>query len=332
MAASTAAQKILTTGVLPGYIAAYFPQVLNLLQTGALRLDSNPIFTTGNTHLRKGRVYDLSADQVPTANTDLTVNALSSYSLTSPIIRRAQSYGNEDLASVAGGEDADALAADIAANFAHSQAYWTEVRLLQYVIPAIFGSGGILNSTHVVNESSSVFDYTMVAAALKLMGERFSMLDTMIMHSSVYHGAQISTMLTAQPAYDAIPDYRAQATTYQGNIGPMRVFVNDRVYESGGVYDTIVCARGAMFAATQISGEIEYERDALKAAGTDVWVNRYAHALGVEGITYQGSAGTTIGGIADSTLQATASWTTITGHVASQTPLVVIKSLAGPSV
>jgi hypothetical protein len=332
MAASTAAQKILTTGVLPGYMAAYFPEKLNLLQTGALRLDTNPIFTTGNTHTRKGRVYDLTADQTPTAATDLTVNALSSYSLTSPIIRRAQSYGNEDLASVAGGEDVDALARDIAANLAHNQAYWTEYRLFKYVVPAIFGSGGILNATHVVNESDAVFDYTMVAAALKLMGENFGLLNTLIMHSTVYHGAQISTMLTAQPAYDAIPDYRSQAVTYQGNIGNMRVFINDRVYETGGVYDTIVCAPGTMFAATQIAGQIEYERKATLAAGTDVWINRYAHALGVEGVTYAGAAGTTIGGITDATLQATASWAKITGHVASQTPLVVIKSLAGPSV
>ena len=332
MAASTAAQKILTSGVLPGYIAAYFPEQLNMLQTGLVRVDTNPIFSAGNTHTRKGRVYDQTADQVPTANTDVTVHSLSSYSLISAVLRRAQSYGNEDLASVAGDEDIDALARDIAANLAHNQAYWSEYRFFKYVIPAIYGAGGVLNASHVVDASGEVFDYTMIASALKLLGENFGMVDTVIMHSSIYHGAQISTMLTAQPTYDAIPEFRAQAATYQGNIGNLRVYINDRVYESGAVYDTLLGARGAGFMAAQISSEVEYERSATKAAGTDIWVNRYAHAFGVEGITYAGAAPTVIGGVADATLQATASWAKITGWVPSQTPLVVIKSLAGPAV
>ena len=334
MAASTAAQKILTSGVLPGYIAAYFEKQLNMLRTGLVRIDTNPIFTTGNTHTRKGRVADLTADQTPTANTDLDPKAISSYSLISAVLRRAQVYGNEDLASVAGDEDIDALARDIGSNLAYNQAYWSEYRFFQYVIPAIFGSGGVLNDTHTVTNSDQVFDYSMVADALSRLGENFGMLDTCIMHSAVYHGAQISTMLTAQPSYDpgAVAAYRGLATTYQGNIGPMRVFVNDRVSVTDGVYDTIIGAQGAGFMAAQIASKIEYERSALKAAGTDVWVNTYAHAFGVEGITYAGAAPTLIGGITDATLQATASWAKITGWTASQTPLVVIKSLAGPAV
>lgn len=85
MAASTAANKEITSKVIEGYVRAFLPEQLSLLQSGVVRMDSNPGFSAaaegGNTYIIKGRTYDATADAAPVADTDLSVTALSSYDL-----------------------------------------------------------------------------------------------------------------------------------------------------------------------------------------------------------------------------------------------------------
>lgn len=328
MAASTVANKVVDTDVVQGYIPAYFPEKLSLLQSGILDVNTDARFAVNNTWRRKGRLYSDAADQEPVAATDLDTNAISSYYIDTVVARRAQVFGNEDLASLAGGETVADFERDLGRIFAHNQALNTEKRLLQTYIPALYDGTGALASTHAIDASSEVFSDLLIAEAMALAGEHSNLLTIQIMHSAVYWGSRVNLMIQQAPKFANVEEYQATASKLMGRIDNRLIYVNDRLKVTDGVYHTLLGAPGAMFLDVQTSSSLEMDRSPKKAGGTTEWVNNYAYAPGVQGIRYAGSAVSAIAGITDAAIGTSTNWAKIAGHSWSQTPLVVIKSRA----
>lgn len=328
MAASTVTNKVVDTDVVQGYIPAYFPEKLSLLQSGILDINTDARFALNNTWRRKGRLYSDAADQEPVAAINLDTNAISSYYLDTVVARRAQVFGNEDLASLAAGESVVDFERDLARIFAHNQALNTEKRLLQTYLPALYNGTGALASTHVVNANDEIFSDALIAEAMALAGEHSNMLTIQIMHSAVYWGSRINLMIQQTPKFANVLEYQQTASKLMGQIDNRLIYINDRLYNSDGVYYTLIGAPGAMFLDVQTSTSLEAERSAKRAGGTTEWVNNYAYAPGVQGIRYAGSAVSAIAGITDAQIATSTNWAKIAGHSWSQTPLVVIKSRA----
>ena len=302
MAASTITDKELLQVGIEGYVRAYLPEQLSLGQSGIVRTDLNPPFSAsaqgGNSYMIKGRIYDATVDAAPVADTAPTTTAISSWKQNGVIVRRVKMYGNEDLASVAGGEGTDEWMSDIANVIVHNKNLNVEVRMIQKLIPGVFGSTGPLYATHTVDNSGSAFDYSMFAQGMAKMGENAGALDAIVMHSAVFWGAQVNSMLTAQPDYNSIAAFRALGVQFVGMIGNKRVFINDRCYTTGGVYDTILAGPNALYYADQLANSIEIFRS-NKASGTTEVLNRSAYSIAVAGVSFSGTLPTGLGGATD---------------------------------
>lgn len=332
MAAGSASDKVLTQVEIEGYTATFFPEVFSLNQAGAVSLDTNPPFSAsmqgGNTYLKKHRNRPTSGDQTPTANTDLTVNAFGSDSEIGVIVRRADAFGNEDLASIAGGEEVNSWKLDVGKHIANEIAVNAEKRFLQKVIPGVISQAtSPLYATNCVDNSTTAFDYTMFASANALLGENVGQLSICMMHSDVFWNSQLNTMLTSTPDWNALNAYRALGVTPVGMVGNLRIWLNDRCYNTGGVYDTVLMAPGSLYMGIQLQNAVEWDRQILKAGGTDIVTYKTAYSPHVPGVSFTGTAPTVIGGATDAALLLATNWTARTGYSIKENPVVVIKTL-----
>lgn len=325
MAASTITDKVTSTVEIEGYIETFLPQVLSLASSGAVEIDNAPAFSAsqkgGNIWQAKHRNGATTGDQTPAANTDLTVKAFGSDYVNGVIVRRGDALGNEDLASIAGGEDIASWKMDVARWIANEYALNAEIRLLTHMVPAILGTGGTLAATNLVANAGTPFDYTMVAQANAKMGENSGLLDAIVMNSATFWNAQVNTMLTAQPSYADIAAFRALgASVPVGAIGPLRVFLNDRIATT----NTLLTSRGAMYLGVQLANSIETDRLILKAGGTDIVKYVFAYSPMIKGV---GSTltPTVIGGATDAELATVGSWSKRTGYSPKEWPIVLIE-------
>ena len=335
MAATTATNLQVVTQIVGGYAPVFFDEVFTLRNTGVLRVDTSPSFPTAgtNTYTQRGLYYTTSAAQTPAANTDLTVNALSSNTQIGVMRRRGDAFGLETLAALAGGADPDAVAQQIARVMANQAAYDLEQVVLTQLVAGVFATNGTIAATNVVDHSGVKFDLTYITEAMALIGERSGLFDRIVMHPTLYWKNRINEQLTAQPnnTISQVQDAAAFATTYAGSIGNMAVFLNSRLYNSGGVYVTLLSGSGAnapLYLGVETNFNVEYDRQILKAGGTDVWKYTHSHSPAVAAVSFTGTAPTGIAGVTDAALALSTNWTKVGGHTAAQTPGVAIYSLA----
>jgi len=157
-------------------------------------------------------------------------------------------------------------------------------------------------------------------------------LNTVIMHSSVYYNRRINDLVDTVSAntYSDMAAFRTDAATaFVGRVGQYNLFLNDRVYNTGGVYDTIVAGPGSVYMGWQVQNSIEAWRDPLLAGGTDLIKYVVAYSMHIPGASYTATAPAGIGGATDANLYTATNWTATTDYShASKVPMVVIKSLA----
>ena len=328
MAASTITGKNLLAKNIETWMAAEMPNVLSLMRTGIVEVDTNPNIPApamGNTIIWRGRVMDTAAWESPTADTAPTTTAISTYKTIMPVCRRGKLYGNEDLSSIAVGEDPDDWARDVGKIMAFNSGINMEETVFTYAIPGVMDGAGVLNATHVVDKSGQTFSELFIAEAQKAMGEWTNKLNTLILHPTVYWNAQVNTMLTAQPNIQDLDTWRDQTITLAGMIGGLRVFLNERVNYTGATYDCILAGPGAVKLAYQLKDTVEVFPRSSKAMGTDEILYKLAFGVAVAGCSYTGTAPTALSGATDANLATAGNWTKVSSFNA-QSPIVVIKA------
>lgn len=335
MASSDVDDKIVAERQIEGYVAANLVEQFSLMKTGIVMMDLEPGFSAdinkgGNTFQIKGRIRDTGAWDSPAADTAPTPNAITSWYQKGVVTRKIKLYGNEDFASLAGSEDKNAWRADLGRIMAHNQGINLEKLYFQKLIYGTYNAtNGVLYSTHCVDNSTDVFAEYMFTQALALMGENSGLLDTVIMHSSVYWKNRINLLLTETPVPTAsVATREALATTFVGRIGNLSVYLNDRVYNSGGVYDTIVAGPGALYFGTQLAYSVEIFPRSTKAGGTDQIMYKMAFSPAVNKVSWNGTLSDDTAGASDAEIALGTNWAAVSGAAVQETPLVVIKSKA----
>jgi len=335
MAAGTITDKTILAANIAGYAGVYFSEKPALIRSGAVSVDSDPAFSAlqnvgGNTFARRRNVASTADWEVPVAATSPTINALSTASEIGAVARRVLFYGEEDFASIAGGQDVNEIEAIIGQTLAHRSMVNIEKLLLQKVALAAFTpTTGALQATHLVNDPSSAFDFLAhVNAANILMGENINVFDTMLIHSAVYHTANGAAHLDSFANSVSAEAQFGEGMQFIGMYGNLRVFLCDRMYNAGGVYDTILCGPGAFRLDYQLRDAVEVFPRSVNAGGTSIVGMKVAVSPGIKNVSYTATAPTALEGATDANLAAPANYTKVTGASVAEIPIVCIKTLA----
>lgn len=335
MAATTATNLQVLTPIVGTYAPVFFDEVFSLRTSGVVNYDTDPGFPSDgtNTYTQRGLYYATAAAQTPVAATDLDIRALGSNTQIGVIRRRGDAFGLERLAARAGGINEEAFASQVALTMANGATYDVESAMLGSVVPGVFAVGGTLDPTNVVDHSGVKFDVTFFTEALAKSGERAPTFNRVLMHSTVYWKNRLNELLTTQPnsTITQVQDAAQYATTYAGSIGNLAIFLNDRMYNSAGVYITLVGGSGSsapLYLGVEQDMMVDYEWKPRTAGGTHVWSYTHSHSPAVAGVSFTGTAPTDIAGVTDAALALSTNWTKVTGHTPAQTPAVAIHSLA----
>jgi hypothetical protein len=329
-------EKVIAERQIEGYISATLPEKLTLMQTGIVDADLSgqgiaiDVAKGGNVFQVKGRIRDTATWDLPVDDTAAPVRTITSWSQKGVVHRRLKLYGNQDMASLAASEMTGDWRQDLGRIMAHNVGINTEKLVFQQLIKAIFDpTDGVLAATHLVNNSTAAFEEYMLAQGLEKLGENGSMLDTVIMHSSVYWKRRINTLLTETPVPTlSVQTRENQATTYVGNIGRLRLFLNDRVHNTGGVYDTILAGPGAITYVNQLNESVEIFPRTTHGGGSDNIMYKLAACAAIPKVSWTGTVASDIAGATDAEIGTATNWDYITGADVSETPLVVIKAKA----
>lgn len=335
MAATAAANLVTTTRLVETYLPVFVDEVFTAMNTGIIQVDNNPPFPAAgvNSFSIPTFYHTTAAAQTPTADTSLTVKNIASGTMIGVVRRRAEALGIEDVGRMAGSLDEDQVAQEIAKVLAKQYGYDIETALFTYLLQGVIGGAASpLYATHCVDKSSETFDVKYFADALAVFGEHIGMVNTVLMHPTMFWKLRVNEYLTAQANTTGAdnPSLSGMVSSYVGNIGSLRLFLNERVYNTGagGVYDVVVAGPNAVYMGIEEAYNVEYDRDVLKAAGTDIWKARWSNCVHIPGVSYTGTAPTVGGGIADAALGTATNWTAVTGAAPAQSPVVLIKAKA----
>jgi len=333
MAATAAGNLVTTARVVDNYLPIFIDEVFSAMTTGLFQVDNNPPFPSAgvNTFTIPTLYHTTAAAQTPTADTDLTINNIASGTMIGVVRRRAEVLGIEDVGARAGSLDLDLAGREIARALSKQYLYDTETALFTYLLQGVIGAATApLYATHCVDKSSDTWDHKFIASAMAVFGEHLGMVNGIIMHPTLYWKARINEYLTAQASTTGAdnPALLGMLSTYVGSIGQLRVFLNERVYNTGGIYDTVVFGSNAVYMGIEEPYNVETDRLVLKAGGTDIYKARWSNCLHIPGVSFTGSGPTVGGGVTDAALGTAGNWTAVTGAAAAQTPLVVIKAKA----
>lgn len=326
MAATTATSYTEVAKLITGYANAFLPEKLSLVNSGAMRVDTDPAgdFASGSTFVQRYRNYVSGDWNTPTANTDSTIDAFSGNNETGVIFRRYKDIGIEDFAKLSSGDLAPIQ--DMARISAHNAALAMENQAFD-LIEGVFSSVGPLFSTHVVNATGNAISPSNIAQAKKIMGEYGAGFAYMFMHPDVFYDSEVAA-LTNAGANDpnTIRTFQETGMAYAGRYGGMSVILNERVGVTDTTYDTYLLRPGAIMLAYQKALMFEAYRDYRAAAGTDVIRYTVAAALHIPGLTWGGSTPSGLGGVTDAALGLGSNWAKRTNVNDKEIGLVCIKS------
>ena len=200
---------------------------------------------------------------------------------------RGNAWEFTDIATILSGAD------PIGALYEQLAKYWAdeEQTIMILVLRGLFGTGGCLANTHMLDISGNSGNLSLISAektleAKQLLGDNAFKIKTVAMHSAVY------TYLQQQNLIEFIPDSRGEIafTRYLG----YNVIVDDdlkMIYNNDdGVFATVFFGDGAFsYGSGTPNGlrPIEADRDIL--GSSEVVVSRRSFVIHPNGISWKGS-------------------------------------------
>jgi hypothetical protein len=302
----TAADYPIIAKTVEGYVQANFSHRMSLLTSGIFGTIPRTNLSEGNTWQVRGRVEYHAGWQTPATTVELTVNDLSHYKDIGLIFRRADAFGFETAAAIAGG-DAQAIAGigDIVLD---AYRYNLENTVLTYMLPGLFNTGGPLaDTTQWKRESGTNFSTSDISLAKKLMKANAGGLVSLLMHPDVFYGNEYDQIVTAVD-YATINEFNRMGINYGGMLGGAMVILNDLCYNSGTTYHSYLCRNGAGVLGFQKDFGTEADRNILLAGGTDILKYDVYFSPHINGTSFTGTAPTLIGGATDAAALLGTNW------------------------
>lgn len=212
----------------------------------------------------------------------MTPSGISTANQRATLLIRQKAWSSTDLARVKGGDD------PMAAIMNYVAGWWVSKEQAIFVseIKGLFGTGGALTATHLLDISKETTDNVIsVSKALdtkQLMGDAADKLGIVAMHSAVHTTLQKNQDI--ETVYDS--DLKIHFDTYLG----YRVLVDDDMPVSNGVYDTMFIGAGAFARQDGTpAGLVGTETDRDSLASKNILINRRAFVLTPNGVSFIGN-------------------------------------------
>lgn len=223
------------------------------------------------------------ASQIIDDTNALTTNKMTARKQVGVRLVRGNAWEFTDIATILSGAD------PIGALYGQLAKYWAdeEQTIMIQILKGLFGPGGCLVNTHMLDISENQGNLSLISAektleAKQLLGDNAFKIKTVAMHSAVY------TYLQQQNLIEFIPDSRGEVafTRYLG----YNVIVDDSMPEIGDNYITIFFGDGAFsYGSGTPNGlrPIETDRDIL--GSSEVVVSRRSFVIHPNGCSWKGS-------------------------------------------
>lgn len=227
------------------------------------------------------------ASQIIDDTNALTTNKMTAKKQVGVRLVRGNAWEFTDIATILSGAD------PIGALYEQLAKYWAEEEqyIMLYILKGLFGTGGCLTNTHMLDISGNSGNLSLISAektleAKQKLGDNAFKINTVAMHSAVY------TYLQQQNLIEFIPDSRGEIafTRYLG----YNVIVDDSIPTAEGYYVTYFFGDGAFsYGSGTPNGlrPIEADRDIL--GSSEVVVSRRSFVIHPNGCSWKGSISNT---------------------------------------
>lgn len=223
------------------------------------------------------------ASQIIDDTSALTTNKMTSGAQTGVRLVRGNAWEFTDIATILSGAD------PIGALYQQLAKYWAEEEqtIMIMILKGLFGTGGCLSTTHMVDISSQSGAASNISAeqtlnAKQKLGDNAFKIKSVAMHSAVY------TYLQKKNLIEFIPDSRGEVafTRYLG----YNVIVDDDMPADGGVYTTVFFGDGAFsYGSGTPNGLVSIEADRDILGSSEVVVSRRSFVIHPNGCSYDGN-------------------------------------------
>lgn len=318
-------------GILGAYIMAqvdsYFLHSTGILST------SNQINDSYGTYTVRSWAQDHTTWTTPTAGSDISPAAGTTYNTTSPLIRRVHSryFPQGEMIAVGLGNDAGALEQEgmiLGDNFSYN----VQNHLFAGVLSGAFNAtNGSLTGTHLYDMSSSAFKWSYVMKQANVYGNP-GKLRYAIVHTDIAGCSEIYSNL--DPEHGVINSTSPQRifpdANYVGQLNGVHIFsTDDAALKASTVYSTYLFGDNSIYLDYQENPNAEIWEDKKDSGGS--WLSKYriAFGMGIWGLTYAGATPSVLGGATIATVGTGASWTKIASVPNNQISVHCVKTLIG---
>lgn len=210
----------------------------------------------------------------------LTVSKITTAQQTAVVMNRAGSWGSSFLAHYMTGADPMRAIGDLVAK------WWVEdeQQILTSLLGALFTPGtGVVASTHTKDESGTALDNDMLIDAVHMLGDCYTKVSAMIVHSAVYAKMiKLNLIQFVQPTTQTM-----NIPTYMG----LRVIVDDNgIASTGPNFDTYIFGAGAIsMGVGSIDGREATETDRDSLQHEDFLIQRRRYCFHPNGFKWTGA-------------------------------------------
>lgn len=284
------------------YVPAHIAEVAKLIGSAAVQRDPNPGFSKSGVYNYRPFWKEFATDMViPTANTNLTINPLTTDKDVLVCLHRAIAVGDESNASRRAGANATQ-------EFLKQQTVYFAKQLedkFYSLFTGVFSSGGALATSHVYDGSGSTIDGKVIFSAKQKLGDNADSLAAIVMHSKVYFDMLDSGLVAFINAADLGKNIAltGQLPTFAG----MQIIVTDRVPQIGGAYASYLLGENSLYFA-QPYFKTTVGHDDLLAGGTDYAVVNTDFCVHIPGVKFAAASETNP---TDATIETTSSWSKV---------------------
>lgn len=319
-----------SNGLLREYMMAKVDSYF-LNSTGILSA-SNQINDAYGTYTVREWAQDHTGWTTPTAGSDVSPAAGTTFNTTSPLIRRVhvRYFPQGEMIASGLGNDASALEQEgtiLGDNFSYN----AQNHLFAGVLSGAFNAtGGSLTGTHLYDMSSSAFKWNYVMRQANYYGNP-SKFKYAIVHSDIAGTSEIYSNIDNQPLLNSSAPLRIfPDQNYVGQINGIHVFSSDNAaLKASTVYSTYIFGDNSVYFDYQENPAVEIFEDKLNSGGA--WMSKYriGFGMGIYGLTYSGTAPSVLGGATIAAVATGTNWTKISAVPNNQIGVHCIKTLIG---
>ena len=281
--ASTRLTDMIVPEVFTQYTLQRSTELSNLISSGIIQQSPvlGGLINGGGSTFQMPFFQPLTGDsQIIEDGTPLTISKITTEQQTAVVMNRGASWGSTFLAHYMTGADPMRAIGDLVAK------WWVEdeQKILTSLLGALFNPAtGVIRASHTKDESGTALDNDMLIDAVNLLGDAYTKVSAMIVHSAVYAKmVKLNLIQFVQPSTQTM-----NVPTYMG----LRVIVDDNGVTGGPNFDTYIFGAGAIsMGVGSIDGREATETDRDSLSSEDFLIQRRRYCFHPNGFRWTGAS------------------------------------------